>query len=427
MNGSCSDSRGTRAPKLHWPKLLTILIFSLALIATPHLLAEEDPNGQCLMCHEDKSLNDSAGRSLFVDKAKFDQSIHGKSGIGCVSCHNDLESVKDFPHAEKLAKVDCATCHESAQKQFEASVHFHSHVGNKAREVTCVSCHGVHDILEKSDVGSRVHPLSLPQTCGSCHFSEVNGKKGQGFVLDYLESVHGRALRKTGLSISATCATCHGAHDIKRTSDSTSLVSRGQVPNTCGKCHTGIVKDYLAGVHGKDFSTGMRDVPVCTDCHGEHNILSPQNKKSKVYATQVALTCAKCHDSDELAQKYALPPARMRTFQGTFHGIASMAGEAKVANCVSCHGFHNIRPSSDPRSSIHPANLPQTCGQCHRGAGEKLAQAKIHVLDIKTTNYAVYVVQRFYYYLILMILGSFVLYILADLNARRRRRTAARS
>ena len=35
------------------------------------------------------------------------------------------------------------------------------------------------------------------------------------------------------------------------------------------------------------------------------------------------------------------------------------------ANCASCHGFHNIFPSSDVRSSVNADNLNQTCGRCH--------------------------------------------------------------
>ena len=83
----------------------------LLLVFAVRSLSANDPNEQCLMCHEDQSLKNQAGHSLFVNKGSFEQSIHGKSGISCVSCHSDLESVKDFPHAETLAKVNCANCH----------------------------------------------------------------------------------------------------------------------------------------------------------------------------------------------------------------------------------------------------------------------------------------------------------------------------
>lgn len=394
------------------------MMLMLAGPGFPKLYAEDDPNEQCYQCHQDEGLKDASGRSVFVNKEAFNKSIHGRSGLNCVGCHADLEKVKDFPHDEKLSKVNCGACHNGAQEKFQGSLHALPQQEPQTKEVSCKSCHGYHDVLEHSDLSSRVNPLNLAQTCGSCHFVRVNGKKGSSFVKGYLESVHGIAVTKTGLSNSATCVNCHGGHDVRATSDPKSPVSRRQVPYTCGGCHSGMLRDYLEGVHGQAFTQGIVDVPVCTDCHGEHRILSPADERSAVYATHVAMTCAKCHDNEQVIEKFKLPRARLRTFQGSFHGLASAYGEARVANCASCHGFHNIRPSDDPKSPINPANLPQTCGKCHGGASVQLAAVKIHVLDAKTTNYAAYVVRNFYLVLIVIVLGSFLVYILADLRMR---------
>ena len=61
------------------------LLFAGLLIAQSVAagVADED----CLNCHEDKDLKDNSDRSLFVDKVQFGNSIHGRSGISCVSCH----------------------------------------------------------------------------------------------------------------------------------------------------------------------------------------------------------------------------------------------------------------------------------------------------------------------------------------------------
>ncbi len=59
--------------------------------------------------------------------------------------------------------------------------------------------------------------------------------------------------------------------------------------------------------------------------------------------------------------------------------MASKVGSNTVANCASCHGVHNILPSSDPRSTINHANLAKTCGQCHPGANEKFIATKVHL------------------------------------------------
>ena len=50
----------------------------LLLVLQVRSLSASDPNEQCLMCHEDQSLKNEAGHSLFVNKGGFEQSIHGK-------------------------------------------------------------------------------------------------------------------------------------------------------------------------------------------------------------------------------------------------------------------------------------------------------------------------------------------------------------
>jgi cytochrome b subunit of formate dehydrogenase len=86
-----------------------------------------------------------------------------------------------------------------------------------------------------------------------------------------------------------------------------------------------------------------------------------------------------------------------------------------VANCASCHGVHNILPSSDPRSTVNPANLDVTCGQCHKGVTQKFTLNKVHVdtqngqsSDKGTT--AVRYVRWVYIPLILLVIGGMFLH-----------------
>src|SRR5262249_56411080 len=88
-------------------------------------------------------------------------------------------------------------------------------------------------------------------------------------------------------------------------------------------------------------------------------------------------TCARCHEGVRLSQEYGISARRATTYLESYHGLASKLGSQVVANCASCHGVHNILPSSDPRSTIHRANLIKTCGQCHPGVTEKFVAAPI--------------------------------------------------
>ena len=385
--------------KLFRPTAILILLFSsLAFSAS-----DED----CLACHEDQGLKSAS-------------SVHGQAGISCLECHADLKSAKDFPHAAPLKIVDCGGCHADSAKQLAGSVHDPALNKDRSIVVSCKDCHGTHFIRAKDDIESTVFPLNLPQTCEQCHLGKVKTARGVEFIRQYEKSIHFQAIQKSGLTVSADCGDCHGAHSIRKVTDASSLVSRKNIIRTCGRCHVGVERNYLEGVHGKDYTKGIRDVPVCTDCHSEHEILSHRDLGSRVYATKVATVCTHCHDDERLGRQYGFLTSRLKTYSNSFHGTASKFGEIRVANCASCHGFHDIRNSTDPKSSINAQNLPRTCGQCHAGAGINFAKGKIHVLSEKTTNRGAYLVKVFYIVMIAGIISVFIIFIAADLFARLR-------
>src|SRR4051812_36616553 len=77
----------------------------------------------CLACHADPTMARADGRKVAVDAAAFTASVHGQAGLACVDCHQDLAHTADFPHTEKLARVDCSTCHGDAVAAYRKSVH----------------------------------------------------------------------------------------------------------------------------------------------------------------------------------------------------------------------------------------------------------------------------------------------------------------
>lgn len=100
---------------------------------------------------------------------------------------------------------------------------------------------------------------------------------------------------------------------------------------------------------------------------------------SSVYKTRIYNTCGSCHASEQIVEKYGIEAEKFETYEESYHGIAVQFGEKKVANCSSCHGIHDIRPQSDPSSSINENNIVKTCGKCHPDANANYAKGKIHI------------------------------------------------
>ena len=343
---------------------------------------------------------------LFVDPAVYRASVHGKLGFTCTLCH---QGMSDYPHGT-VAPVDCGGCHTRAKEQVIKSVHGRPYGATGTSPATCADCHSNHHILAPSDPQSTVYRLTQFEACAVCHSDAEKmrrfGQEDVETVKTYLSSVHGRGLLDKGLTIAPVCTDCHGqrgtgAHEIQPVADAASPMSRPRVLETCGRCHGGIKADYDQGVHGALFQTDNPDAPTCINCHTEHAVQPVTSPASSVYPTHIARTCTACHDREDLDAKYGLPPARRRTYLGSFHGIALEAGQLTVANCESCHGAHRILPSADSASPIHPANLQRTCGTCHPGIGAGVAEGRVHVASVREDiNLFALGVQWVYYALI---------------------------
>jgi cytochrome b subunit of formate dehydrogenase len=295
-----------------------------------------------------------------------------------------------------------------------------------------MDCHGSpHELLPASDPKSRVHHTSIPGTCGACHsqkFVMEDGGQSAQMVASYEQSVHGHAVA-AGSEKAAVCTDCHGTHEILDAKDAKSPIFKFNVPQTCGHCHDAIAKDFQQSIHGQAIAQGNWLAPVCTDCHGIHSIKSHLDPSSPVAAQNLArVTCARCHEGMRLSQEFGIEGRRATTYLASYHGLAARGGSQVVANCASCHGVHNILPSSDPRSTINPANLAHTCGQCHPGVTAKFAAAKVHVdapLSADIGSKAVRWIRRFYISMIYAVIGGMLLHNFiiwrAKLIARRKR------
>lgn len=317
---------------------------------------------KCIECHEEKKLE------------KADAHYE----LSCSDCHSFKKGIE---HPENVVKVNCGNCHEKVIEEEKKSIHSQEVKGK--RNADCSDCHSSHPVLPLSDVNSPVFKKNIPKTCARCHEDEALVREKEIPIKKplkaYIRSVHGKAVVERGEVYAAVCSDCHGTHDIRRGNEPSSTINRLNVPKTCGKCHYGVFTAFMGSIHGEGFKKGAQDAPVCTTCHGEHEILPPEIPESLVWRGKISKeTCTQCHASERIVKKYGIPADRFITYEDSYHGLADKYGDTTVANCASCHGYHDIYPSSDPRSTVNPSNLPKTCGKCHPGATAKFAIGKVH-------------------------------------------------
>ncbi len=338
-----------------------VLIFFISLLSGN---APGDGLGQarCLVCHGKpeyaKYSENGITRNLLVSVDELKGSVHSEKA--CSDCHSD---VAELPHRKPPARVICTNCH---------------YKGN---------------------------PEGAPES---------------DRYLEYKRSIHGIEASK-GNPEAPLCQDCHGSHNIRKADDPLSQVSKMNVAKTCGRCHIDIYAEYKSSIHGVALARGVTEAPTCPDCHGEHNILEPENPESNVYPSHVPVQCSKCHGNIAITEKYGIKAEPVKTYKESFHGVAIEFGSKSVANCSSCHGTHDIRPPEDPLSSVNPKNIPKTCGKCHPGANPKFAEGKIHVDPTKKEAGLVFYVASFFKYLTITTMLALILHIMLDLYGRMRR------
>jgi hypothetical protein len=302
-----------------------LFFFSVAvliLVGVSGPWAQPITKDACLACHsaELEKKRDGKTVSLQVEKETFDRSIHGV--FECAACHTD---VSEIPHKAELKPVECQNCHADSVKAYSESIHGKARAQGFTEPPTCTSCHGdIHKLVRRSDPSSPVNPQNIAATCAVCHADTALAKKFRIPVVRpveaYLKSIHARAVAagKAG----AVCTNCHGAHNIVPGGDPSSQIFRTNVPQTCGQCHANVLAAYRQSIHGEAVAGGVRDAPVCTDCHGEHRILARNEPNSPVFTSNVAgETCGRCHADARMSEKFGIAPDKVPAFQDSFHGL----------------------------------------------------------------------------------------------------------
>lgn len=297
------------------------------------------PNAPCFSCHGVPGLVRVAegGRRLplDVDPGLFDRSVHGRRP--CASCHRDAVEI---PHPAGLEKIGCRRCH-GEERYVEGRFHQATTAWVEGDSYTmplltgdvrnvCLTCHGRRDV--ETDSGPVVVDVE--------HLAA---------------SVHKRF----------SCLDCHPEARRLPHPDAPSI--------PCARCHQDEARRWRAGRHAEVGESG----PNCVTCHGRHDVLPPDDPRSRTFPLHVIETCGGCHEKI-LGVGAAAGHSPVEAYRKSVHADGIFrAGLVNSAVCHRCHGAHDVFPSSDPRSRTNAARVAETCGACHEGILEKY-RASIH-------------------------------------------------
>jgi hypothetical protein len=270
---------------------------------------------QCLACHESMG-----GKHQAIVKS-FAADIHREKGLSCSSCHGGDPAGEDagaamnpaagFVGAPSKADIPkfCGKCHSQPgfmkkynpslpvdqELKYFTSVHGRRLKAGDDKVAACSDCHTAHSIRPAKDPASSVYAKNVPQTCGRCHADAklmAPYKIPTDQLVQYIRSVHGRALLEKGDTAAPACNTCHGNHGAAPPG----VADIGQV---CGMCHVNNAEFFKSSPMAKAWA--KRKFHMCATCHTAHDIQHPTAQ----LLSSVNGLCLKCHRPDSASMKVA--------------------------------------------------------------------------------------------------------------------------
>ena len=129
--------------------------------------------------------------------------------------------------------------------------------------------------------------------CIECHSSDMMKPELRDIPRQWEKSWH----YQNGIS----CHDCHGGDP--KDAENAMSPQRGfvgtpkpaKIPEFCGKCHAGILKNFLESGHGKALKSSGKG-PNCVTCHGSHTV-----QKASIQIINEAL-CTKCHSYERVKE-----------------------------------------------------------------------------------------------------------------------------
>ncbi|MFA3782391.1 cytochrome c3 family protein [Melioribacteraceae bacterium 4301-Me] len=256
------------------------------------------PDDMCMKCHGDKNLykvKDGKKISLYINLAEFKESVHATNS--CIKCHVNISKSKN-PVCLNSGTVDCSICHSQQVSDYQSSQHGTLFYKGNPDAPYCTDCHGKHNVLSKNNLKSFTFSKNIPALCSQCHqdgakATKLIAKGNEHIIKNYTESIHGKGLLQSGLLVTATCIDCHTSHRELPPSDPRSTVNPNNIASTCAKCHLGVYEDFKKSIHSPTVTKTDKKLPVCNTCHESHTIIRTDQS---LFRQKIINQCGKCHE-----------------------------------------------------------------------------------------------------------------------------------
>jgi hypothetical protein len=168
--------------------------------------------------------------------------------------------------------------------------------------------------------------------------------------------------------------------------------SAAQTKNVCVECHSTLQGSLKAAVEESADSVHGHKGLSCEACHGGNaqdagRAKSPGSGfRGHIKRSDIPELCSSCHADVNRMKQFnpSLRTDQLAQYHTSVHGLKFAKGDTQVAVCTDCHGVHDIRPGSDPRSPVHPANVATTCSRCHSDS------TRMRPYGISTTQFVDY-------------------------------------
>ncbi len=293
--------------------------------------------GRCSQCHDPHAAPNAA-------------LLPQQGSALCFSCHDEMPRDFKFSH-QPFRQGQCSTCHASHGAEDTrllkkdgtqlcldchrtGSAWSRKHLGRKAAEMDCLSCHHPHGSDSRLMQRAVQHEPFSQKQCSNCHDRDTQSSDVcLGCHQDTLPSFNHIHSHLGIAGAGNACTTCHNPH----TGDRQGLLP-ANVGNVCRDCHSATfdTRDRMLHKH-----PGWNN---CTDCHDLHGADNPGMLKNEGNA------CADCHK-------------RHAAFS---HPMGDKAPDPRDGRPMTCETCHDANTGTMYQHFLRGSGERGLCIQCHQ-------------------------------------------------------------